>query len=191
MVSLLGEKAISQSIVPAARNIKDFEYLIKSKTDIIILLDCHITQVQSLLQLARTSKKNVILHADLIQGLKHDEYGAQFLCQVGRPYGLISTHSSVVAVAKKRGLLAVQRVFLLDSHSLENTYRMLKTVQPDYIEVLPGIIPTVISQVCQTTKLPVLAGGFIRTMEDVEQILKSGASAITTSHKDLWKSAGI
>lgn len=131
----------------------------------------------------------MILHADLVQGLKNDEYGAQFLCQVIKPDGLISTHHTVITTARKRGLIAIQRIFLLDSHSLETSYRILQSSQPDYIEVLPGVLPEVIQEIRERTHLPVLAGGFIRTPTDIQIVLKAGATAVTTSSRELWSVA--
>lgn len=178
---------LDQTVIPAARNMKDFEFLMTEPSQLVILLDSHIAQVQSLLNIARQHQKKVILHADLVQGLKHDEHGAQYLCQCAKPAGLISTHSSVISVAKKRGILAIQRIFLLDSHSLRTSFRMLQSSQPDFIEVLPGIMPEVIREVRETTDIPVLAGGFIRSKSDIDKIIAAGASAVTTSHRELWK----
>lgn len=176
-----------QRVIPAARNAKDFELLMKSPHSVIILLNTHVAQVQGLLHLAKQHHKQVILHADLIQGLKHDEAGAQFLCQMVKPTGLISTHTSVIAVAKKHQLIAVQRIFLLDSNALETSYRVLQSSQPNYIEVLPGVLPNIIAEIRDQLKIPILAGGFIRTKEEMDQILQAGATAITTSTHELWK----
>ncbi|MFB5189141.1 glycerol-3-phosphate responsive antiterminator [Alicyclobacillus fastidiosus] len=175
-----------QPIIPAVRHMKDFEEAMTRDFRYVVLLESHLAQLPSLVRLARQHDKKLILHADLIQGLKHDEAAAQFLCQMVRPAGLISTHSTVIATAKKNRVLGIQRVFLIDSHSLETSYRVLASSKPDYIEVLPGVLPDVIREVKQGTKLPILAGGFIRTPEDIHAILESGATAVTTSHRDLW-----
>jgi glycerol uptake operon antiterminator len=177
---------LTQPIIPAARNMKDFEHLLESKYEYVILLDVHIAQLPHLSRQAKAHDKKLLLHADLIQGLKHDEAAAQFLCQVVKPAGLISTHSNVISTAKKHGLLSIQRIFLLDSHSLTTSYRVMSSSNPDFIEVLPGMMPQLIREICDRTKRPVLAGGFIRTMEDVRIILDMGAAAITTSSRDIW-----
>jgi glycerol uptake operon antiterminator len=179
----------SQQIIPAAKNVKDFEKLLGGPWIYIILLQSHVAQLQPLMQLARRRDKRILLHADLVQGLKHDEAAAQFLCQFVKPYGLISTHSSVLSVAKKHKMVAIQRVFLLDSQSLETSFRVLAASDPDYVEVIPGVMPHVISEVKAKTRVPLLAGGFIRTREDVERALAAGASAVTTSRKELWELA--
>ncbi len=179
----------NQQILPAASNIKEFERLMDTnyEYEYVILLDCHILQLVSLMKLAKHHRKKVLLHADLIQGLRSDEHGAEYLCHYIKPAGLISTRTSVVSVAKKRSLIAIQRIFLLDSHALNTSYRLLESFQPDYIELLPGVIPHIINEVAEKTKIPVLAGGLIRTNAEVQQALEAGAVAITTSMKNIWK----
>ncbi|MBN2909847.1 glycerol-3-phosphate responsive antiterminator [Polycladomyces sp. WAk] len=176
-----------QKILPAAKSIKDFEMLMDSSYQYIILLDCHVAQLKALIQLANRHGKKVMLHVDLIQGLRNDEHAAEFLCQQIKPAGLISTRTQVVHVAKKKKLIGIQRIFLLDTHALETSYRLLETSRPDYIEVLPGIIPHMIREVHERTGIPVLAGGLIRTPEEAEQALSAGAVAVTTSNRSLWK----
>jgi glycerol uptake operon antiterminator len=177
----------NQKILPAASSIKYFEKLMKTDFEYIILLNSHVAQLQSLMQLAHRYKKKVLLHADLVQGLKSDEYGTEYLCQVIKPAGIISTRTPVVSMAKKRSLIAVQRIFLLDTHALNTSYRLLNSFQPDYIEVLPGVIPHIIKEVAEQIQIPILAGGLIRTMKEAEDALNAGAVAITTSTKELWK----
>lgn len=179
-----------QKVVPATRSVKELESAVKLGFEHVVVLQIHLSQVKYVTQFAHQHGVKVFLHADLIQGLRPDESGAQYLCQEVKPNGLISTHAQVVATAMKRGLIGVQRVFLLDSQSLETTYRVVQSVKPDYLEVLPGLMTSVIREVYQSTGLPLLAGGFIRTEEDVEQAIAAGASGVTTSEHALWKKYG-
>ncbi|MBD1373943.1 glycerol-3-phosphate responsive antiterminator [Hazenella sp. IB182357] len=176
-----------QKILPVAKNVKDFETLMYSEYTYIILLETHIAQLPSLMKLAKQNQKKVLLHVDLVQGLKSDEYAAEYLCQIVKPDGLISTRAPVVRIAKKRKKIAIQRVFLLDTHALETSYRVIDSTQPDYIEILPGVVPpTIIKEVHQHSSVPILAGGLIRTHTEVQDALKAGALAVTTSEKKLW-----
>ncbi|WNF37480.1 glycerol-3-phosphate responsive antiterminator [Bacillaceae bacterium IKA-2] len=176
-----------QKILPAARNLKDLEEMIDSDYLYIVLLNSHIGQLKSLVQLAKSKGKKLLLHADLVQGLRNDEYAAQFLCQDIKPAGLISTRKNVVLTAKKHRLISMQRLFLLDSIALESSYKLLETTRPDFIEVLPGVMPHIIKEVFEKTGIPIVAGGLIRDRIEVENALKAGASAITTSRKELWR----
>lgn len=178
---------ISQSIVPAIRNMKDYDELLKTDYEFLVLLNSHIAQVKPLVSHAAERGKKMILHADLIEGLMSDEYATEYLAQEVRPAGIISTRNNVVLTAKRKGLLAIQRIFMLDTLALENSYVQLEKTKPDYVEVLPGIMPRIIREFLEQTNIPVLAGGLIRTEEDVQLALEAGATAVTTSRKALWK----
>jgi glycerol uptake operon antiterminator len=177
---------IDQRIFPAARSLKEFEKLLKTNFEVIILLNSHVSQLKSLMRLAKNANKKVFMHADLVQGLKTDEYAAQFLCQEIKPAGIISTRKNVVLTAKKNSIIAVQRLFLLDSIALKSSYKLLETTKPDYIEVLPGVMPHIITEVYEHTGIPIIAGGLIREKQEVMNALEAGAIGVTTSRQELW-----
>lgn len=176
----------NQKILPAVRKIKELEKALETKYEYVVVLDCHISQLSYIVQMVRAHKKKMLLHADLIHGLNNDEHAAEYLCQVIKPAGLISTRANVIVKAKQNRILAIQRMFLLDTNALEKSYALIERTKPDYIEVLPGIMPHIITEVYQSTNLPIFAGGLIRSVTDVENALKAGAVAVTTSRRDLW-----
>ncbi|RYM06064.1 glycerol-3-phosphate responsive antiterminator [Sporolactobacillus sp. THM7-7] len=176
----------TQRVYPAVNNLKDFEKLVESPTRDIIVLDSRLSQVGVMTTMGRRHHKQVFLHADLIQGLKSDLYAAEFICQNLRPYGIISTRANILEVAKKRGIITVQRIFLLDSRSIETGYRLLEQIHPDMVELLPGLIPEMISDVSRKAGIPVIAGGLIRTKKEIADAFAAGAAGVSTSHKDLW-----
>jgi glycerol uptake operon antiterminator len=176
-----------QKILPAIKNMKQFEKALVSNFEFIVMLEIHMSLLESVMSSAQNHNKKVLLHADLIKGLKNDEYSAEYLCQKIKPYGLISTRGNVLKTAKKNGLISVQRLFLLDTIALETSYKQAKHIEPDVIEVLPGVAPQLIEKVHRETRIPIIAGGLITTKEDVDNLLASGAKAITTSREELWK----
>lgn len=178
-----------QNVLPAVHKLKDVEAVLASPFSYMVLLGGHLGQLKNIVDLANQHGKKVLLHADLIDGLKNDEYAAEFLCQSIRPAGIISTRSSVIGRTKQNGLIAIQRLFLIDSDALERSYTVLDKNRPDFIEVLPGVIPDIISEVKERSGIPIIAGGLIRTQAHVKQALEAGASAITTSRKELWRPA--
>lgn len=176
-----------EKIIPVIRNMKNFEQALKSDSHYVILLDSHISQLRGISDYIKKADKEFFIHVDMVQGLKNDEYATQFLIQDIKPTGLISTRAEVIITAKKKGLLTIQRLFLLDSNALEKNYRYIEKAKPDYIEVIPGVIPHMITEVFEKTGIPVLAGGLIRSITEAENALKAGAVAITTSKPELWK----
>ncbi|MEY2195649.1 glycerol-3-phosphate responsive antiterminator [Neobacillus sp. BF23-41] len=178
---------MNQKIVPASSNMKEFESFLRSPYEIGVFLDMHIAQLKHINKMAKEKGKKMIYHVDLIHGIKNDEYATEYICQEFKPYGLISTKSSVIQKAKQKGVIAVQRIFLIDSHALEKSYKLIAKTKPDYIEVLPGAMPKIIAEVKEKVGTPILAGGLIRTSEDVNAALVAGATAITTSKRELWE----
>ncbi|CAM4097660.1 glycerol-3-phosphate responsive antiterminator [Lederbergia lenta] len=175
-----------QKILPALRNFKQFEQLLNSPFEYIILLEAHIGNLKNIMQEANKYQKKVLVHADLIQGLKNDDYAADFICNDIRPAGIISTRSNMMTKAKSKKIIAIQRTFLLDTIALEKSYQLIERTKPDFIEVLPGVVPHLIKEVHSQTNIPVIGGGLIRTVEEVEAALEAGACAATTSHRELW-----
>ncbi|SES90144.1 glycerol uptake operon antiterminator [Oceanobacillus limi] len=175
-----------EGVLPAIRSMKDFEAALTSDHENIIFLETRLSQVKSLVQYTKQKNKKVFMHVDLIQGLKVDEYGLEYLINDIKVDGIISTRGNVITTAKKHNIVGIQRLFALDSHAINHNLKVCKNIQPDYIEVLPGIIPSILKEINEETGIPVIAGGLIRTKEDVKNTLNSGATAITTSNKELW-----
>lgn len=178
---------LDQSILPAVKKMKDFEVLLASETRFIILLETRLGLLRKLVKAAQKANKKVFVHVDLIQGLKADDYGMEYLGQEVKPDGVISTRAHVIKQASKYNMISVQRLFLIDSQALEHNVTLIQKTKPDFVEVLPGIIPGMIKEIKDTVGVPVIAGGLVRSNEDVKQALDSGAAAVSTSRSDLWR----
>lgn len=182
MMSFYGQK-----VLPAIRKMEDVEKLMKSNYKYIVILEVHVSRLKPIFEMAKVHHKELLLHLDLIQGLKTDEYATEFVCQEFKPFGLISTKGNVIMKARQKGVKSIQRLFLIDSVSIEKSFSLIERTNPDYIEVLPGIIPKIVKDIKKRTNKEIFAGGFIDTIEEVEQAYAAGAISITTSNKTLWK----
>lgn len=180
----------SQKVLPALRHFRQFEHLMKSPFEYIILLEAHIGNLKNIMDEAKRHHKKILVHADLIQGLKNDDYAADFICNDIKPAGIISTRSNMIVKAKSKKIIAIQRTFLLDTIALEKSYHLIERTQPDFIEVLPGVVPHLIHEVHSHTGIPVIGGGLVRTKKEVDAALAAGARAVTTSHRELWEQYG-
>lgn len=172
--------------MPAVRKMKDFEKALATKYEQIILLETRLALLKNLVSHAKTANKKVLIHFDLIQGLKADSYGMEYVIREIKPDGILSTRGNIIKLAKKHDLLSIQRMFLLDSAALDQNLQLVERFQPDCVEVLPGLMPSIIKRVHHTTNIPVVAGGLITSGEDVRSALNSGAVAVSTSNTALW-----
>ncbi|ELH0934214.1 glycerol-3-phosphate responsive antiterminator [Staphylococcus pseudintermedius] len=173
-------------ILPAIRSTKDLEKLLKTDYETCVLLDTHIGHLNGIMKLISQYELKPFMHIDLIKGMGHDEYACEYIIQTYRPRGIVSTKTKVIKKAKALGVVTIFRVFIIDSHALERSIELIQRIEPDYVEVLPGIADKVIQEIHQKTGTPVIAGGLINTPEEVERAVSSGAAYITTSDKSLW-----
>lgn len=178
---------MKQTVIPAIRHMKDFESALTKPFTFIILLNCPLSNLHRVVKYAQDQGKKILIHADLIDGLKSDEYAIEYLAQNVKPAGVISTRRNVILASKKNGLVAIQRLFLIDSQALETGIENARSTKPDYIELLPGIAFTVFREVAAKTNIPVIAGGLIKRKADIKSALDSGAVSVTVSDKTLWE----
>lgn len=177
---------IPVGVIPAIRRMKDFEQALHSNHDTIIFLESRLSQLKSIVNYSKKANKRILLHFDLIQGLKADDYGMEYVIHEIKPDGILSTRGNVITVAKKHKLLAIQRLFMLDNTALAQNIKLIKKFQPDCVEVMPGLIPSMISYVYNETKRPIIAGGLITEQAHITAAMEAGAHAVSTSEKQLW-----
>jgi len=82
----------NQQIIPAARTVKQFDQVLKSPFEYIVLLEVHISHLLSLKREAERHHKKLIIHADLIHGLKTDNFAADFYVMI---YALLALSQRV------------------------------------------------------------------------------------------------
>ncbi|MBU5841676.1 glycerol-3-phosphate responsive antiterminator, partial [Vibrio cholerae O1] len=67
------------------------------------------------------------------------EFASEFIIQQYKPKGIVSTKSKVIKKAKSLNTLTIFRVFIIDSQALKRSIDLIKKVEPDFVEVLPGV----------------------------------------------------
>ena len=185
-MNLLLQKLEQNPIIAAVRQRKDYSEAVTSPVETVFLLCGDILSVQEDTQLLRNAGKLVLIHMDLLAGIGKDAAAVEFLSQKVKPDGIISTRTILVKAARERGLLTVQRFFLVDSQSAAVAAETVTNSHPDMVEIMPGICPRVIRSLCHQVRTPIIAGGMIAEKEDIVAALAAGASAVSTSNKQLW-----
>lgn len=174
-------------VIAAVHTEEDVDAAMDACVSVVFLLHCDIFNMQSLVDKVKKGGKFVFIHMDLLEGLGKDQKAVEYIARVVRPDGIISTKTPHIKHAKEAGLFTIQRFFLIDSQSFEQTIKTAKASMPDMVEVLPAVMPSVIRKVCDLLELPVIAGGLIESKEDIVGILKSGAIGASTGRKELWR----
>ncbi len=174
-------------IIAAVKDDGGLDCALDSDCRVLFFLYGNICDIAGKVRQAKESGKLVIVHTDLIDGLENRDVAARFIRETTAADGVISTRSAIVKSAREQGLIAIQRFFLIDSIALDNVRRHIEQGIPDIIEVLPALVPKVISRLRAETSVPIIAGGLISDKEDVITALSAGASAVSTTKRELWR----
>ncbi|WP_018130391.1 glycerol-3-phosphate responsive antiterminator [Effusibacillus pohliae] len=184
LLSVLREKPI----ILALKNDKDIELAVKSSAKVVFLLGGNIFEMIDPLGQLKQSGKSVFLHVDMMGGVARDAHGIEYLAKQTPIDGIVTTRSNLIQCAKTCGMITVQRLFLLDSYSLNTGIKMVEQSKPDAVEMLPGlVIPRLSSELKKRIKLPIIAGGFINELADAELILQANVVGLSTSSRTLWQ----
>lgn len=173
-------------IIAAVKNEQQLQRALESDCETVFLLFGDILSIAGYAQAVRDTGKNAIVHLDLINGLSAKEIAVDFIARTTCACGIISTKPMLVRRAKELGLFSVLRVFVIDSRAFDNISRDLSAVQPDVLEILPGILPGVIARLSGTVTTPIIAGGLISQKKDILDALEAGALAVSTTDETLW-----
>jgi glycerol uptake operon antiterminator len=174
-------------VVAGLRRSADVEGAIRHGVEVLFILGEDIFALQESAAKARRQGRLILAHVDLIKGIGRDEAGVRFLAREFQVDGILTTRTNLIGPAKREGLIAVQRLFVLDSESLEAGLPAVERAAPDAVEVLPGVIfPLIAARLRGAGLPPVIAGGLIRTPVQVDEILAAGAVAVSTGQEALW-----
>ena len=174
-------------VIPALKDDKQLNTALKSSSEVLFIMFGNICNIDNIVSSAKNNGKIVFVHMDLIDGLQSNEHAVKFIKQNTNADGIITTRSKNIKIAKENDLMAVQRIFLLDSLSIETAVAQMKSSNCDAIEILPGIIPKIILKLKRYSKVPLIAGGLISHKDDMLEALNAGATAISTTSSDIWQ----
>ncbi len=173
-------------IIAAIKDMDGLSRCLESDSNIIFVLFGDVCNISHIVKTIKDSGRMVIVHIDLINGLSSKEVAVDFIKNNTEADGIISTKVSLIKRAKELELFTVLRFFLIDSMAFENIRKQSEMVKPDYIEVLPGVMPKVISKIKEISSVPIIAGGLISDKDDVLSALSGGAVSISTTNQEVW-----
>lgn len=174
-------------VIAAVRKEEDIGEAVMGKAYNIFILNGDIFNIRKMVDCVKDNGKNAFIHIDFLEGIGRDNRAIDYIAEVIKPSGVISTRNHSIKYAKGIEVFTIQRFFLIDSLSYDTTVKTAHSVRPDLIEIMPAIMPGVMEKICRDLSIPVIAGGLIETSEDIKVVLNSGPIAASTGKKALWK----
>ncbi|RLQ94035.1 glycerol-3-phosphate responsive antiterminator [Falsibacillus albus] len=176
-----------EQLIVSIKNPKTLDQFLESDISTAFLLMGNINNLQGYVQEMKRRNKFVFLHLDMVQGIRNDLEGLKFLSHYIKPHGIITTKKQLIISAKNLGFLTVQRLFLVDSDAVRNGLEITREYQPDFIEAMPGIIPSMCQAIAEKVDQVFITGGLIQNQEQIQTALDHGAFAVSTSNLKLCK----
>lgn len=173
-------------VIAAVKKTEKIEEAAASDCTVVFILCGDIFNLKEMVEKAKAKNKLVFIHVDLIDGFSRDSVALKYIAEEIKPDGIISTKNSQLKAARQLDLLTVQRLFIIDSLSIETTVRASASIEPDAVEIMPGIMPKITKRLSAELSVPVIVGGLISEKEDIENAIKSGAKGVSTSDNELW-----
>ncbi|MDE3281494.1 glycerol-3-phosphate responsive antiterminator [Lacticaseibacillus parahuelsenbergensis] len=179
----------TQTVIPSSLKGKNLKLACQSSSPIVLIAGCSIGNLQAFVTEIHRCRKQAFVHIDLIAGFKPDTEGMKLLKMMYKVDGIISTNFRALMMGKELGMATVYRVFLLDSRSIDRASSVLSDENFSAVEILPSGYAVqeveTLHRYLKTTDL--IAGGFIRSKEDLIRIFAKGFKAVTTSDIALWR----
>ncbi len=181
------KNAMSENpVIAAVKSYEKIDEAVNSDCRVIFILCGDIFNLKEMVDKAKAKGKLVFIHTDLIEGFSRDATALKYIAERICPDGIISTKNSQLKTAKQMGLLTVHRLFIIDSLSIETTVRASALIEPDAVEIMPGIMPRITKRLASELSVPVIVGGLISEKDDIKNAIENGAEGVSTSDNKLW-----
>lgn len=181
------DAVVSNPIVAAVKDEQGLSKCLQLQDiSVVFVLYGEISTISEIVGKIKASGKTAVVHMDLVAGLSSKVEAVDFISSYTEADGIISTRSEQVRRAKELGLSTIYRIFMIDSKVLDKLNTRIKEYA-DIVEILPGLMPKMITLISKKLNMPVIAGGLIRDKEDVLSALDAGAIAISSTNEDVWK----
>jgi glycerol uptake operon antiterminator len=175
-------------VIAAVRKLAELNKALESEVDNVFFMGGSAAEIKHAVQLTRECGKQAFLHLDLIRGLSStDKETIDFVAEHVGARGIVTPKSHMVKAAKQAGLFGILHLFVIDSLAVENGLKLVEQLEPDGIELMPGVIPKVIERFSTANEqIPVIASGLIRTLEESRIALSAGATSLSVTEASLW-----
>lgn len=174
-------------IIAAVKSENELSLCCRSDKKIVFVLYGSVNTIADIVTRLKDADKTVFVYVDLIDGLSAREAAVDFLSLNTKTDGIVSTKAPLIHRASTLGLKTVFRTFILDSMALKALHKSVSATDPDFIEILPGVMAKIIKKLSDELEKPIIASGLISDKDDVISALSAGAVAVSSTSRAVWE----
>lgn len=173
-------------IIASITKTEQIPYAIKSSVRRVNMMTGDILSLREMIDNLHEAGKLVYVHLEMVGGIGRDSSAVKYLAENFGIDGIISTKSNAIAAAKQAKIRSIQRIFAIDTAAVETAIKMVGQVQPDEVELMPGLMPRIIGELKQQLNRPLIVGGLIRSETEIRTALESGADHVSIGDRRFW-----
>lgn len=173
-------------VIAAIKDENGLKHCLKSECQIVFIMYGNLCTIGQIVHEIKRHGKVAIVHADLALGISPKEIVIDFIKNNTEADGIISTKPQLVRRASELDLFGILRAFIIDSMTITTIKKQIDSFHPSMVEIMPGVIPKVMREIREYTRIPLIAGGLIRDKQDIMDAFSAGADAISTTKEELW-----
>jgi len=175
-----------ERVIAAIADLRHVVTALESDIHTVFLLHDNVRELEQAVRLLRANGKRVFIHFDMVDGVAPNPAGLEHLTSLFPFDGVITTKGGVIRKGKKLGLVTIQRIFMIDSRSIDMAVSAVEKYEPDAVEIMPGLLAKAVHRLHEFISPPLITGGMISTREEVEMMLATPVAAISASTTGLW-----
>ena len=174
-------------IIASAIDDESLDKILMTDIPVVFILYGDIMTLPEIAKKIKKAEKYALVHLDTIAGLANHESVLDYVKEVCKVDGIITTKRNLIAPAKKRGLFTIIRFFTIDFTSVGKACDLVQAVKPDMVEVMPALATKVIENLKMKIDVPIIAGGLLNTKKEVIAALSAGALCVSAAMENVWE----
>jgi len=170
-------------------NIKSLKKALTIRSvNVILLANCHIGNLDMLVNQCHKNGKQVAVNLELIGGFTADQIGIKLLKDKFDIDYVISNSASKLKWAQKAGLVTIQLLTLIDSRSIDSAKKIIASSPAWIFEIRPASYAMQFIKEFKEIRQDAdfLIGGFVCSNEILKDALRSGFTGATSSDLTIW-----
>lgn len=179
-------KNSTNPIIASIKDPKNIDIALNSSCKNIFLSSGNIFNLKEISNKVNSKQKGLFIYVDNIDGFSKDTWGLEYIVKNINLNGIISSKPNLINLSKSMGVFTIYNMHILDTYSLNRCLQSIIEERPHALEILPGIMPSVIKSIVDKTKIPLISSGLIKTRKDILNCLDAGAIAVSSSNPAIW-----
>jgi len=181
----LGARLARYPIIATLFGAEHLDAFVGSTAEIAIVANVELRKLHAVVATIVRADKIAMINIDSCEGIAPDKSGVDYLAEIGAT-GVVSTRVATIQRANRAGLLTMQKVFVTDRSTWPRSLKAIEQSDPNLVQLMPAPMLPHISVKERNALPPIVASGFVITLNDMRGALAAGAVAVSTSDTSMW-----